>query len=394
MSEDTETDRSENQTRLPNPPSQEKNRFNFWHDLPMWVGMVVSIILLAYAYRSFAPINENFELRERNRELSEIKRNLEENISKNQKIIQQFDTDLIILKKNIKFSEDHIKKLEKNTDRASSRQDKMMEALVEISKNIEQELSREQDLSNRNQMLQSENSKLLKKRYELEGRNSALSQNLKITSTKLKRAEEELIQSRRELEISYRFTRLFILDQIYKRFTTRLGSSWEWLFPPISYLAAPIHIDDLSLEFHGPLSKDIISDNEIRPYKLPKTGKQLIMNELEAQYFSTLPLKQRLKLREDILNFVKIHKDIFIDTFIIDNNISKQYSTKLYKFLGTNDPSLEDSKFNDMIKKLNNSSKITLIKARKDWLNERKRSQIVRESLKEIIILMKAELSK
>ena len=142
-------------------------KFIWYRDIPIWIAAIATGVIAYYAIYSFSPLMENLDLRIRNRELTENNKNLEQGIEgiKREKI--DLTSEINLLNKQRKAEEKIFNNLNNENQKLSTRTDKLLNSLTELSGNLGDMFERQRKLDKRNEKLEAETQKLTEKRNKL-----------------------------------------------------------------------------------------------------------------------------------------------------------------------------------------------------------------------------------
>lgn len=301
--------------------------FLWYRDIPIWVAACGTAAIALIALVTLRPVIENLELRDRNLELAEDSRGLQERIKTTQATQRELNVDLRILNRQRDAASEEIKHLRQ-------RQDSLLNTLTLISDNISKQAAREGDLRTRLDQLEDEGRQLRTKRDQLEARNSQLQRERAEIQHKLTRAEKEFERVDQELKNTYRLNRRFILEQIQTKVTDsvpirgegkytdylieirRALGIWSWVLP------GP-HVEGGKAGMVWGASGS----------RVPKNGKQLIAAQFGSQMFKLLPEAEQPRFQDAIRNFMDKNKEVFSANLDPDFALDERlwYSQRLVK---------------------------------------------------------------
>ncbi len=281
-------------------------KFIWYRDIPIWIAAIASGVIAYYAIYSFSPLVENLDLRNRNRELTENNKNLEQGIEGIRREKINLTSEINLLDKRIKTEEKILNNLNNENQKLNTRNDKLTKSLTELSGNLGDMFERQRKLDKRNEKLEAETQKLIEKRSKLQIRSDKLNRQLTKMNAKLNDANIELKRIKNERDGMWRLNRRYILEQIKTKviaittihdMKSVFGAYWPTEYYR-DYWGARV-------EFAGDWGHSLTPNID----KL-KAGKELILSQLDSQIFNLLLETHRIEFQDKIRSFVKKHNKI------------------------------------------------------------------------------------
>lgn len=304
---------------LPNSHPSHPRSFQF-RDIPIWLSGVGTIAIAAIGFYTLAPVIENLELRERNRELTITNKDLQANIENSKRVQERLNSEIQFLTSNAKTLREEAEKL-------SKRQDQLTQALTQISGNIGQQVTRERDLTTNIEKLRSQTRELESNRNQLELENKKLQFATQEIERRLKISEAEQKRVASALAETFRRNRRFILTEIVTKAKIQtppikdsMLSRLPEKLPEIAVLAfgkfdvpfAGWHTYEETTKrlpafgsVFGPFEEGLFAEALPISKELGLNGRQILNELLETKTFEILDDERRKAYKQEILKYLE-----------------------------------------------------------------------------------------